>query len=257
MSATGSNSSGDLSGLQPVVVLVRPQLGENIGAACRAMLNFGIERLRIVAPRDGWPNPDSAAMASGADRVLDGARVFDDIGTALADLNYVFATTARRRDLDKEVFDVRAAMKRAVGLARDGQRTGLLFGPERSGLVNAEIARANAVVSVPVNPEFPSLNLAQAVLLLAYEWRAEAARAAPRSAFPQGDLLATSGEVRILVDRIEESLAERGFFRPESKADGMKLNLRNLFSRLPLSDRDVRLLHGVVRSLSRKPPGGR
>ncbi len=256
MSSVRSSYPSKWSGSQPVVVLVRPQLGENIGAACRAMLNFGIERLRVVAPRDGWPNPDAVAMASGAGRVLDGACVFDDIEAALADLNYVFATTARRRDLTKEVLDIRAAMTRAVGLAREGQRVGLLFGPERSGLVNAEIARANAVVTVPVNPEFPSLNLAQAVLLLAYEWRSEAVKTATGSACSPEDPRATQGEVRILVDRIEESLAERGFFRPETKADGMKLNLRNLFSRLQFTDRDVRLLHGVVRSLSGRAPGG-
>ena len=156
---------------QPLFVLVRPQMGENIGAAARAMWNFGLERMIIVAPRDGWPNPSAVALASGAGRLLDKASVVDSTAEALGDATFVYATTARSRDLTKEVFTPEAAMADAARRIAAGGRVAVLFGPERAGLENDDIARANAIISVPVNPDFPSLNLAQCVLLTAYEWR--------------------------------------------------------------------------------------
>ena len=157
--------------IPPCFILVRPQMGENIGAAARAMLNFGLERMRIVDPRDGWPNPKAVAMASGAGRVLDRAGLFQDIPAAIADCDFVFATTARSRELVKPVVTPERAMEMTRAMVAEGRRVGFLFGPERAGLENEDVAPANAIVTVPVNPEFPSLNLAQCALLLGYEWR--------------------------------------------------------------------------------------
>ena len=156
---------------QPAFVLVRPQMGENIGAAARAMWNFGLDRMRVVAPRDGWPNPKAVAMASGAGRLLDEAVLYDTTADAVGDAAFVYATTARSRDLTKPVFTPEAAMRDAAERIAAWRAVAVLFGPERAGLENDDIARANAIISVPVNPEFPSLNLAQCVLLTAYEWR--------------------------------------------------------------------------------------
>src|SRR6056297_3623891 len=156
---------------QPAFVLVRPQMGENIGAAARAMWNFGLDRMRVVAPRDAWPNSRAVAMASGAGRLLDDAMLVPDTEAALTDCQWVLATTARPRGMIKDVLSPEAAMREAAARIRDGQRVAVLFGPERAGLGNDDIAHANAIVSVPVNPDFPSLNLAQCVLLVAYEWR--------------------------------------------------------------------------------------
>lgn len=156
---------------QPTFILVRPQMGENIGAAARGMLNFGLDRMRVVAPRDGWPNPKAIAMASGAGRVLDEAGHFETVADASGDGHFVFATTARSRGLTKPVYAPQAAMEKAAELIASGQKVTVLFGPERAGLQNEDVAVANAIITLPVNPEFPSLNLAQCVLLLAYEWR--------------------------------------------------------------------------------------
>src|SRR6056297_3477518 len=163
----------------PVFVLVRPQMGENIGAAARAMWNFELSRMRLVAPRDGWPNPRAAALASGAADVLDHAGLHEDVAGAIADCTHIYATTARGRGLSKPVLTPEAAMAQARALAAGGAKVGVLFGPERAGLENEDIARATAIVTVPVNPGFFSLNLAQCVLLMAYEWRRQAVPAAP------------------------------------------------------------------------------
>ena len=156
---------------EPAFVLVRPQMGENIGAAARAMANFGLSRMRVVGPRDGWPNPRAVAMASGAGRLLDTAMLSDDLAGAIGDCHLVLATTARPRGLVKDVLTPESAMTLARERIAGGERVAVLFGPERAGLENEDIAQANAIVSVPVDPAFPSLNLAQCVLLMAYEWR--------------------------------------------------------------------------------------
>ncbi|KKK94925.1 hypothetical protein LCGC14_2677940 [marine sediment metagenome] len=156
---------------QPAFVLVRPQMGENIGSAARAMFNFGLDRMRIVDPRDGWPNPRAVALASGAGRLLDAASLHDDVADAVGDCAFVFATTARPRGLIKPVFTPEAAMAKAREVIASGEKVAVMFGPERAGLENDDISRANAIISVPVNPDFASLNLAQCVLLTAYEWR--------------------------------------------------------------------------------------
>jgi len=240
---------------QPAFVLVRPQMGENIGAAARAMLNFGLDRMRVVAPRDGWPNPKAVAMASGAGRLLDHAGLYDSTAEAIADCTYVYATTARPRGLTKPVVTPEHAMAEARDRIAAGQPVAVLFGPERAGLENDDIARANAIISVPVNPEFFSLNLAQCVLLTAYEWRrqtveTEAARIDYAKTEP-----ATQIEVDKLAEHYEARLDEAGFFFPEPKAEGMKLNLRNLWSRMPLTRADVQILHGALRQLLRRKDG--
>lgn len=241
---------------QPAFILVRPQMGENIGAAARAMLNFGLSHMRMVDPRDGWPNPRAVAMASGAaGRVLDHAGVFATLPEAVADCAYVFATTALGRDLTKPVMTPERAMEHARALSNAGQKVAVLFGPERAGLENEDVARANAIISVPVNPEFPSLNLAQAVLLCAYEWRRQGSEAAPEVLALAGTELASAVEVERLGDHFEARLEEAGFFFPEAKAEGMKLNLRNLWSRMPLTRADVQTLHGMLRQILRRREG--
>ena len=240
----------------PTIVLVRPQMGENIGAAARAMLNFGLTRMRIVAPRDGWPNPAAVAMASGAGRVLDAATCHDTIAEAVGDARYVFATTARPRELTKPLFAPEAAMARAAEKAAGGAHVAILFGPERAGLENADIAQANATISVPVNPDFPSLNLAQCVLLLGYEWRRASTEIEGETTAMAGTDWAEAHEIDALARHFEERLETAGFFFPEHKAASMKTNLRNLWSRMPLTGMDVRMLHGLLRQLVRgRDPG--
>jgi tRNA/rRNA methyltransferase len=237
--------------MQPDFVLVRPQMGENIGAAARAMWNFGLDRMVLVAPRDGWPNPKAVAMASGSGRLLDEARFAESLPEAVGEASYVYATTARSRDLTKPVLSPEAAMRDAAERISGGQRVSVLFGPERAGLENDDIARANAIVSVPVNPDFPSLNLAQCVLLTAYEWRRATHEIEGEVLELAGTELATQIEVEKLAEHYEARLGEAGFFFPEAKAEGMKLVLRNLWSRMPLTRADVQVLHGMLRQMVR------
>ncbi len=236
---------------QPAFVLVRPQMGENIGAAARAMLNFGLDRMRLVAPRDGWPNQSAVAMASGAGRVLDDAVLVDRTVEAVADCTYVFATTARQRDLTKPVMTPERAMEVAREKIAAGEKVAVLFGPERAGLENDDISLANAIISVPVNPEFPSLNLAQCVLLTGYEWRRQTVEIASEVTEMAGSDWASAIEVDRLAEHYEETLDSAGFFFPETKSDSMRRNLRNLWSRMPLTQADVRMLHGMLRQMVR------
>ncbi len=236
----------------PVIILVRPQMGENIGAAARAMLNFGLTEMRLVDPRDGWPNPRAIAMASGAaGQVLDHARIFPTLAEAMEGIDFAFATTARGRELSKPVHTPATAMDMAR--AHPG-RCAIIFGPERTRLENDDVARANAIVTVPVNPDFPSLNLAQAVLLMGYEYGRDILppEPSPHHARPEAIALADRLEIEKLGDHFEERLGEAGFFFPETKAASMRLNLRNMWSRLALMRGDVRILHGMLRQLTRR-----
>ena len=235
----------------PAFVLVRPQMGENIGAAARAMWNFGLDRMRIVAPRDGWPNPSAVAMASGAGRLLDEAVIYDDLAGAVGDAAFVFATTARDRDLTKPVYSPEAAMAKAAQMIREGRRVSVLFGPERAGLENDDISRANAIVSVPVNPAFASLNLAQCVLLMGYEWMRAQGDVVAEQVEMAGTDGADNSEIEHLARHFEDRLDTAGFFYPEHKAASMKINLRNMWSRLPLTRADVQTLHGTLRQMVR------
>jgi len=233
------------------MILVRPQMGENIGAAARAMWNFGLDRMRITSPRDGWPNQKAVAMASGAGRLLDEAQLFDSTADAIGDCTYVFATTARQRDMTKPVFSPEGAMKLAAEKIGAGEKVGILFGPERAGLENDDISRASAIITVPVNPEFPSLHLAQCVLLTGYEWRRQTTDVVHEKTELAGSEWATGDDIARLGDHYDQRLEEAGFFFPEAKAEGMKRNLRNLWSRMPLTRADVQMLHGMMRQMVR------
>jgi len=223
-------------------------MGENIGGAARAMWNFGLERMRLVDPRDGWPNSRAVALASGAGRVLDHAGVATSVAEATADCTHIYATTARVRGLVKPVLTPEDAMIEARQVTSDGGKVAVLFGPERAGLENEDVARATSLVTVPVNPAFFSLNLAQCVLLMAYEWGRHTLPSPRDSAIH----LASAIEVEKLGDHFEERLEIAGFFFPESKADGMRLSLRNMLGRLALTRADVQAFHGMLRQITRK-----
>ena len=236
---------------QPAFILVRPQMGENIGAAARAMWNFGLDHLRVIDPRDGWPNERAVALASGAGRLLDNAGLFQTTQEALRDCTYVFATTARQRGLTKPIVTPERAMEQARAIHAEGGKVGVMFGPERAGLENEDVVLANAIISVPVNPEFASLNLGQCVLLTAYEWRRATQEVLAEVMELARTDFATGLEVEKLGDHFEERLEEAGFFFPEAKAESMRLNLRNMWSRLALTRADVQILHGVLRQMVR------
>jgi tRNA/rRNA methyltransferase len=229
----------------PVIVLVRPQLGQNIGKAARAMLNFGLTEMRLVAPRDGWPNPDAGPAASGADLVLEQAAVFATVQEAIADCATVFASTVRRRELVMPVVGPEAM---ASEILSSPARSAILFGPERSGLETEEVALANAIVTVPINPDFGSLNLAQAVILLAYEWSRRTSLAQP----PAKELEppAPHGELDGLIVQLEDSLAAKGYFHPPSRTQATRNTLRTIFTKTGWSSREVKAIRGVIRALS-------
>jgi tRNA/rRNA methyltransferase len=230
--------------LPPVIVLVRPQLAENIGKAARAMLNFGLTEMRLVAPRDGWPNPDAGPAASGADIVLEQAQVFASAADAIADCSFVFASTVRRRDL---VMPVVRPEEMADQIAASTERSAILFGAERSGLETDEVALANAIVTVPINPQFGSLNLAQAVILLAYEWSRRSELAVPPAKEPEPP--APHGELEGLVEHFNQELEAKGYFYPASRTDATKNTLRTIFTKTGWSSREVKAIRGVVRAL--------
>tara|TARA_Y100001954_G_scaffold52006_1_gene55268 strand:+ start:1555 stop:2295 length:741 start_codon:yes stop_codon:yes gene_type:complete len=237
---------------QPSIILVKPQMGENIGSAARAMLNFGLENMRVVAARDGWPSQSAVATASGAGRVLDQARHFSSFHDAVGDCHFVFATTARGRDLTKPVYDPKKAMKIAFEKISDGQNVGIIFGPERAGLENTEVVRSNALITVPVNPNFSSINLAQTVLLLSYEWFLAADIYEENFSNNRKTSVAPILEIEKLSEQYENELEKIGFFFPEEKATSMKSTLRNIWSRLPLTVSDVRAFHGILRHLLKR-----
>mgnify|MGYP001415670483 CR=1 FL=1 len=243
--------------MQPCFVLVRPQMGENIGAAARGMWNFGLDKMRVVAPRDGWPSQNAVAMASGAGRLLDEAVQYSNVASAVSESHFTFATTARARGLSKVIYTPNEAMSLAAQKIQAGERVSVLFGPERAGLENEDVAQANALISVPVNSKFASLNLAQCVLLVAYEWR----RASNDMQAQRMEMIktnwATGQEVEMLAQHYEERLNEAGFFFPEQKAISMKINLRNMWSRLSLTRADVQMFHGMVRQIVRWRDKGR
>lgn len=235
--------------LQPLFVLVRPQLGENIGAAARGMWNFGLDKMQVVSPRDGWPSQKAVAMASGAGRLLDEAVQHSSVASAIGGSHFTFATTARARGLTKAIYSPNEAMLLAVKKINAGENVSVLFGPERAGLKNEDLALVNALISVPVNPQFASLNLAQCVLLIAYEWRRVSSEVqAHRVEMVKTDW-ATGQEVEKLAQHYEELLDEAGFFFPEQKSARMRVNLRNMWSRLPLNRADVQIFHGMARRI--------
>jgi len=229
----------------PIIVLARPQLGQNIGKAARAMLNFGLTELRLVAPRDGWPNPDAGPAASGADVVLEQAQVFDTVQDAIADCSTVFASTVRRRDL---VMPVLGPEEMARQIASSAERSAILFGPERSGLETEEVALANAIVTVPINPEFASLNLAQAVILLAYEWSKTNTLAQPPA--KEIEAPAPHGEVDGLIQQLDDALVAKGYFHPPSRTQSTRNTIRTIFTKTGWSSREVKAVRGIIRALT-------
>jgi len=238
---------------QPVIILVEPQLGDNIGATARAMLNCGHTEMRLVKPRDGWPNPKAYQMASGANVVLEDARLFERVEDAIADLQRVYATTARQRDMGKHVVTPRQAAGEIRRHGNAGERCGVLFGRERIGLTNDEVVLADALLTVPLNPGFTSLNLAQAVLLVSWEWLHAEDTTPPRQLLEAGHLKTTNEELLNLFKHLESALEVHGFFRVKEKRPSTVRTLRNIFKRAELTDRDVRMLHGVVSALARPP----
>src|SRR5258707_1316829 len=255
MSGTDKTKAGfDLTG--PVVILVEPQLDETIGMAARAMGSFALPRLRIVNPRDGWPNVAAQRAAAGADPILESAELFDTVEQAVADLTLLFASTARAHDQAKPVVAPEAAAREIVAHAAEGGGGGILFGRERYGLQNEEVALANRIITFPVNPGFASLNLAQAVLLIGYEWfKLSTAGALPFS-MPERSEPASQHQMQAFFDNLVRELDKVEFLRPAEKRETMLVNLRNIFSRMEPTKQDMHTLHGVVMAIAegRKGP---
>ena len=250
MAGTDSTRPAIAVGPTPAIILVRPQMGENIGAAARAMKNFGLDSLRLVEPRDGWPNERAHAMASRADDILDNAVLYDDSASAVADLHGVYATTARARELEKPCLTPRDAVAEIRGRLAQGQKVGIMFGGEKAGLDNDDATLAHSIIQVPANPAFSSLNLGQAVLLLAYEWFTSGP--VPEMLVAGDGLPASLDELAFFENRLEDELSRHGFLKPPEKRPSMMRNLRNIFRRADLTGQEVRSLHGVISALIRK-----
>jgi len=239
--------------IKPAVILVRPQMGENIGAAARAMMNCCLTELRLVAPRDGWPEKlhnRAYATASGAERVLDEIKIYDTLAEATADIHFSFATTSRPRGQVREIFTPTAAAKSARGKIMNGQKVGFIFGPERTGLENEDMMHVNAAIQIPLNPEYASLNLAQAVLLIAWEFL-RADDATPSVQIPLGNAMpAVQQEVDFFLGRLITQLDPTGFFTSPEQKPQMLQNMAALFKRANLTDQELRTLHGILTALT-------
>ena len=242
----------------PAVILVNPQLGENIGAACRCMLNFGLTDLRLVAPRDGWPNPAAEPMAAGAMTVLQNAKVFETTEEAIADLKFVLAATARRRELEIPVIGTEEVGATLRAYANQGTAAGILFGPEKAGLKNADVVLADAILTYPVNPAFQSLNLAQAVNIFAYIWASAEDGGSPPALFQKELSSAALREdlVRML-EHLEDELEDAGFFYPPEKRALMGQNIRAPFTRAKMTAQEVQTMRGIIKALSKGRGRGR
>ena len=238
----------------PIVVLVEPQLGENIGAAARAMANFGLSRLRLVKPVQGWPNEKARVMAAGADRVLDGAELYDSLGDAIGDCTFVLAATARNHDQAKPVLGATEAAAEMAPHVAAGENVAVVFGRERNGLENHEVGQADRILTLPVNPAFASLNLAQAVVIVGYEWFKQAGGKLP-FAMPEKSPLAAKQQLEAFFADLERELDKVEFFRPAEKRGTMGVNLRNIFQRMALTQQDVRTLHGVIMAIAQGRKG--
>ncbi|MCO5150066.1 MULTISPECIES: RNA methyltransferase [unclassified Shinella] len=248
----GTNSERTLIAEGPAIILVHPQLGENIGMVARAMANFGLAELRLVNPRDGWPSEKAISAASKADHVIEAAKVYPSLEAAVADLEFVYATTARDRYGYKEVRSPVVAADDLRSRFRAGEKTGILFGRERTGLTNEEIALADELVTFPVNPAFASLNLAQAVLLMSYEWMKSGLASVedtPFDALPQRP--AKKEELQGLFDHVEETLDARGYFRPAEKKPKLVENLRAILTRPSFTGTEIQVMRGIISCLDR------
>lgn len=243
---------------QPVVILVTPQMGENIGMAARAMLNCGLTRLRLVSPRDGWPSEPARNASSGAHEVIDGVEVFDTTADAIADLSFVYATSGRERDLVQRILTPRKAASEMRERIASGGNVGILFGGERAGLTNEDVSLSDTVIRVPLNPDFKSLNIAQAVLLVAYEWFTSDDETPVEVMEMNNSELATKEQLLNFMDHLERGIDAGGYIRNEDMRPTMIRNLRAIFQRANLTQQEVRSLHGVIKALQRlrgKPLG--
>ena len=248
----GTNSERELLTEGPAIILVHPQLGENIGMVARAMANFGLAELRLVNPRDGWPSEKAKSAASRADHVIENAKLYASTEEAIADLSFVYATTARDRYGYKPVRSPVVAAETLRQKFSAGQATGILFGRERTGLTNEEIALADEIVTFPVNPAFASLNLAQAVLLMSYEWLKTSMASPEETSFQAlSQKPATKEHLQGLFDHVEEALDARGYFRPVAKKPKLVENLRAVLTRPAFTESEIRLVRGVISSLDR------
>ena len=249
---TGRDGGADLLpvGNSPVVILVRPQLADNIGACARAMANGGLFHLRLVAPRDGWPQEKAWRMASGADRILEAATVHNTVADSVADLHHAFATCPRPRHIVKPVMTARGAAAELREMCNRNLQTGLLFGPERAGLDNDDMAAVDALVRFPLNPAFMSLNLAQAVMVMAYEWWMTSDKTPPRSLMTNETQIATKSKLDNFLRHLTDQLDACGFLRNLPKRPGMVRNLRHFFQRGEVTEQELRTLHGVVTELA-------
>jgi tRNA/rRNA methyltransferase len=257
MPGAGTDKTREWTSLPgPVVILVEPQLPENIGAAARVMGNFGLSELRLVNPRAGWPHPKAAALASGADQILEAARLFDSVEAAVADLSFVIATTARAHDQAKPVVSADAAAQEMAPRVAAGERVGYMFGRERNGLENDEVGLADRILTLPVNPAFASLNLAQAVAVTSYEWFKLVTGGALPFAMPQKSDAAPREQLLAFFANLERELARVEFFRPPEKCETMRINLRNIFHRMQPTRQDIQTLSGVIMAIAegRKGP---
>lgn len=235
---------------QPVVILVRPQLGENIGGSVRAMLNFGLSELRLVAPRDGWPNPDADAMAAGALPVLEQAKIYATTEDAVADLQYVAAATARRRDLEIPVIGTNSVGVKMRAHMAKGLKCGILFGPEKAGLTNDDVVLADEILTYPINPAFQSLNLAQAVGVFSYMWAASEDENLP-PIFDEPDTVPASRiDLVRMFEHFEDELIKSGYFHPPAKMALMKRNIRAPFMRAKMTEQEVRTMRGMIKALA-------
>jgi tRNA/rRNA methyltransferase len=234
----------------PAIILVEPQMGENIGACARAMLNCGLTDLRLVNPRDGWPNEKAASSAAGADLVLGRARLFESVSDAIADLERVFSTAARVRDLVKPIVTARRAAEEMRAHWQAGRKIGILFGPERTGLVNDDITLSDAMIAIPLNPGFSSLNLAQAVLLVAYEWWGTRGHQEERYVHVGASRPATKAEMHNLFEHLESELDQTGFYTHPDKRPSMLRNIRNMLQRCAMTEQETRTFHGVIAALT-------
>jgi tRNA/rRNA methyltransferase len=237
------------------IILIEPQLGQNIGAVARAMLNFGLTDLRLVKPRDGWPNPEAVPLAAGANKILENAQVYPSSILAIKDLNRLFATSSRVPNMIKAIYTPKSALQDLASTALLGQKVGVLFGGERCGLRNEDISLCEALIKIPTKSDFPSLNIAHAVAVVAYEWFVQ------KSSYPTQILrtgrthLATREDLANLFNHLEEELDRTGFLRHHKKRPKMVRNIRNIFQRLDLTEQEVRTLRGIISSLTRGSQG--
>lgn len=234
----------------PAIILVQPQLGENIGAAARVMLNFCLSDLRIVNPRDGWPNEMANCMAAGATSVIENARIFPDIESACSDLHYTLVTSARPRDMEKRILTPREACNEAVSIFQKQHNIGFIFGPERCGVDNDVIALSDAIITVPVNPDYGSLNLAQAVALICYEWSLTSQISIENDDTPDNEMIASKESMLKLYEHLELELDQRNFYSVPEKKPRIVRNLRTLLGKAKMTEQEIKTFRGIIRCLS-------